>query len=201
MMKLTICAAVAALALGLAAPTFAATNASGTLTADNAFDLYTGNLSGSDLQWVGSGNNWTTASTVSFNVSPGDYLYVLAVDWGQPHAWQGAFSTPSGKVYTNAASWTGATVLGATVDAAMIASASWGPINTDLAPSSGPWGNVVNNAGADWIWTSGTNSNDMRVLFRSANPVAAVPEAGTFGTMALGLGALAWAARRRQRKS
>ena len=54
------------------AGTASAANSSATLTADNAFWLYSGDATGSDLQFVGSGNSWPTANSFNFDVKPGD---------------------------------------------------------------------------------------------------------------------------------
>jgi PEP-CTERM motif len=195
--KLTMAVAAAAFAFsGLAS----AANSSATLTADNEFWLYSGNASSSDLQLVGSGNSWPTAYSFNFNVNAGDYLYVMALDWGQPHSWQGMFTTPTGTIFSNAASWVGAAtpITGTLVNAAVINSASWGPINSVLPYNSYPWGAVVNNPNANWIWTSGINSGDVNVLFRTTSPVAAVPEPETYAMMLAGLGLMGFMVRRKK---
>lgn len=175
-----------------------ATNASGTLTADNEFWFYTGNAAGSNLSFVGEGHDWQQTFSFNFTVHPGDFLYVLAHDTGQPHAWQGTFSTPVGDINTNTTQWTGATVQSTTISQSMIANAVWGPIQTDLANSSGPWGSRVGNPAAHWIWTSDPNSSDVTVLFRTVDPVRPVPLPGAFVLMVPALGVLT-AARKRVR--
>lgn len=182
---------------GMAAASVAP-NAGGTLTADNEFWLYTGNLTGSTLQFVGEGHDWTVPVTLSFHVNPGDYLYVLAHDTGQPHSWQGTFTTPVGTIDTNATDWVGANVANTTtVTTALIAGATFEAIGSDLSYNSGPWGSRVGSVDADWIWTSGIYSGDVTALFRTAAPVSAVPVPAAFALMAPALGLLGAARRRR----
>jgi len=50
------------------------TNSSATLTADNESWLYSGNATGSNLSFIGHGNNWPTAYSFNFDVAPGNYL-------------------------------------------------------------------------------------------------------------------------------
>jgi len=195
-MKKTLLSTLLALAFsGMAS---AATNSAGTLTADNEFWLYSGNATGSSLQAIGHGNNWGTAYSFNFSVNPGDYLYVMAWDWGQPHAWQGKFTTPVGTVYSNAANWVASATSSTTVNAAVIGSAAWGGINTELAYNSSPWGAKVNDPGAKWIWSSGAYSADTMVLFRTAAPVAAIPEPESYALLLAGLGLVGVMARRRR---
>jgi hypothetical protein len=199
--KLKLLATAALLALsGLAS----ASNSSATLTADNEYWLYSGNATGSNLQLIGHGANWPTANSYSFDVTAGDYLYVMALDWGQPHAWQGLFNTPSGTVYTNDASWVAYTTSNTTVNAAVISGATWSSLTTELPATSGPWGNVVGDVNAKWIWNSGIYSGDTAVLFRSAtsvDPTSPVPESDTAAMMVAGLAVLGAMVRRRQGKS
>lgn len=198
MKSLALAVTLAAAAWSGMAAASVAPNASGTLTADNEFWLYTGNLTGSNLQFVGEGHNWTVPVTLNFHVNPGDYLYVLAHDTGLPHSWQGTFSTPVGVINTNATDWVGANVGNTTtVTAALIAGATFGAIGSDLPYNWGTWGSRVGSTGADWIWTSGTYSSDMTALFRTAAPVSAVPVPAAFMLMAPALGLLGAARRRR----
>lgn len=206
MKKLSLAVAVAALSWsGLAS---AAPNTHATLTVDNEFKLYYGDAAGSYLHYVGTGNNWQATYNFDFSVNPGDYLYVMAYDFGQPHAWQGVFNTPNGIVYSNSASWVAINnptlnfpltpahgsdrVLGNPV--------TWGPVTTELAYNSSPWGARVNNSNAKWIWSSSLYSADLAVLFRTAVSVSPVPEPESYAMMLAGLGLLGFMARRRTRR-
>ena len=203
MKKLSLAVAVAALSWsGLAS---AAPNTHATLTADNEFKLYYGDAAGSYLHYVGAGTSWPTAYTLDFSVNPGDYLYVMAYDWGQPHAWQGVFNTPSGTVYSNAASWVAInnpsfgnpTAPANPNDKILSGSTTWGSVTTELPYDSSPWGARVNNANAKWIWSSDLNSADQAVLFRTAVSVSPVPEPESYALMFAGLGLLGFMARRK----
>lgn len=186
--------AALSLCAGLAA---AGGNGSATLTVDNEFWLYSGNATGSNLQFVGHGSDWTRPYSFSFDVAPGDYLYLMAIDWDDLHAWQGLFDTPLGRLYSNAASWVAAPTSTTEVTAGLIIDAGWDYILTELPASSSPWGDVVGNADAKWIWNSAPTSSDLTVLFRSANPVAAVPEPESYALMIGGLGVLGFMGRRK----
>jgi len=174
------------------------TNSSATLTADNEFWLYSGNATGSNLSFIGHGNNWPTAYSFNFDVDPGDYLYVMALDWGQPHSWQGAFSTPSGSLYTNMTDWVAKAVSSTTVDSSVITTGAWSTITQDQAYNVSPWGAVVNDPNAHWIWKSGTNDSETMVLFRSAAVVSSVPEPETYAMLLAGLGLLGFMTRRKK---
>ena len=175
-----------------------ASNSSATLTADNEFWLYSGDATGSSLSLVGHGGTWWTPYSFNFDVNPGDYLYVMAWDWGQPHSWQGVFSTPSGSLYTNTTDWVAKAVNSTTVDSNMITTGTWSAINQDQAYNVGPWGSTVNDPNAHWIWKDGLYDSETMVLFRSAEMVAAVPEPETYAMFMAGLGLMGFIARRRK---
>lgn len=74
-----------------------------TLTADNHYGLFTGNESGSDLNFIGrneygasgstGGYNWSKAETWTFDLNPQDYLYVVVWDDGRvDESWIGEFN-------------------------------------------------------------------------------------------------------------
>jgi hypothetical protein len=181
--------------LSISSLSIAATNGAAQLTADNEFWLYTGNVTAGDLQFVGHGANWGTSYAFNFDINPGDYLYVMAWDWGQPHAWQGVFTTPVGIIRSNAVDWVGAATTSTTVNASVIGSANWVGIQTDLPYGSGPWGGHVGDPQADWIWTSGLYSGDTMVLFRTVKTVASIPEPDRAALFLAGLGLLGIAKR------
>ena len=128
----------------------------------------------------------------------------MGYDAGQPHSWQGVFNTPSGALYTNTASWVAYNVkttlnFADPVTPGLIAGATFGPITSDLPYNAGPWGSRVGSSSADWIWSTGPNSGDLVVLFRTTNVVSsAVPEPETYAMLLVGLGVLGVVARRRK---
>jgi hypothetical protein len=195
-MRLNRHALLAGAALVLSTGMAWATNATAKLTADNEFWLYIGNAAGTNLQYIGEGHNWPTAYSFSFTVAPGDYLYVLGNDGGPPKSWEGTFTTPQGPLQSNATQWVGSAVANGTsvVTQALVAGATWS------APtlSNYPWGNVVGDANAKWIWMVDQYSGPQTALFRSAEAVMAVPEPGIQVLLLGGLGVLAVMARRRQ---
>ena len=91
------------------------TNITATLTADNDYILYYGTANGSSLTQVGTGSDWTTATTYNFNVPAGEYLYVLAwndlsssAPQGNPQAWVGQFTgylPGGGTLLSNLSQW------------------------------------------------------------------------------------------------
>lgn len=191
---LTLAGAVLALFSGLAQ----AGNATAKLTADNEFWLYSGNAAGTSLQYIGEGHNWQVAFSLSFTVAPGDHLYVLANDLGPPKSWQGVFDTPLGLLYSNASQWTGSAVANGTsvVTPALVAGATW---SAPTQLSNNPWGNVVGDVNANWIWMVDPSFSPQTALFRSVAPVmAAVPEPESYALMLGGLGVLAFVVRRRK---
>lgn len=188
---------LAGAALALCSGAALADNSTAKLTADNEFWLYSGNAAGTSLQFIGEGHSWPTAFSFSFTVAAGDYLYVLANDGGPPKSWQGVFNTPAGMLYSNATDWLGSGVANGTsvVTQALIAGATWS------APtlSSYPWGNVVGDVSAKWIWMVDQSAGPQTALFRSAAPVmAAVPEPETYMMLIGGLGVLGLVTRRRK---
>ncbi len=181
------------------------------MTADNEFWLYSGNATGSSLTLQGEGHNWGTAFSFSFNVNPGDYLYVAAKDWGGPQSWQGAFTTPNGALYSNTASWTFIVAPnGDTGQAAVqsnIGAGGWANPVAQTAYNAWPWGAPVGNVNANWIWhdnlglANGWNeqssSDGTSGIFRSAQAVSAVPEPSSYAMMLGGLGLVALLRRRK----
>jgi hypothetical protein len=105
-------ALLAALAWSLPA---AAVEVNITLTADNAYVLYYGNATGTELHEIISGNNWEVPQSTNYDVPVGSYLYVLAWNLanpgtGNPQAWLGQFIGPfnkpgGGPLYSNLNDW------------------------------------------------------------------------------------------------
>ncbi len=201
------------LAVAFSATTSFAANTSVTLTADNQFWLYSGNASGSNLTLRGVGDNWGNAYSFSFDVNPGDYLYVAARDQGGPQAWQGVFNTPTGTLYSNISSWQ--YIVAPQNDASQaavqsnIAAGGWANPLAQTSYNASPWGARVNNANANWIWhdtlglANGWNdpssSDGSYAIFRTTTAVAPVPEASTYAMLIGGLGILGFLRRRQQK--
>ena len=177
-----------------------ASAATGTLVADNAYALFTGNATGSDMRYWGGGSDWGVAQTYTFNLNPGDYIYVGVTNWGGPRGFLGTFTTPIGVIATNTTDWVakdslnGIDLAGYYPPAEMFQSTGW---SSTYSSNQYAWGTSVGNANAQWIW--GANSD--RILLRTASPVAAVPEPETYAMMLAGLGLLGVAARRRKQKA
>lgn len=194
-----------ALAVAFATLSFAglASAAGGTATADNAFAVYTGNATGSNLQLVGSGANWIQPFTFGpFNVAAGDYLYVAVANWGDSRGFLGTFTTPIGVINSNTTDWLGAnTPINYApipdlplnpLTASTIQGITWGP--TYL--STGSWTTDVANPNAKWIW-SGDSDN---ILLRTATTVAAIPEPETHAMLLAGVGLIGAVLKRRKAK-
>lgn len=177
----------------------ASINVNATLTVDNHYGLYSGR--GTSLRFhgrneMGAGGapglyNWSLPETFGFNITEGDYLYVVA--WSDDDVAQGfigQFSLSDGRtIYTDTQSWEVA--LGtlnlndndnipafSTLD-----NLAYGAVHYSLPHGSQPWGyvpGISNNA--SWIWgaqlTPGSGTGEYMV-FRtrvSGIPSSTVPE-------------------------
>lgn len=72
------------------------------VSADDAFDLYTGTATGTTGSApVASGNSWSTAHFVSLTMNVGDYIYIAAADfYGLPSGLGGYTSIDGGATWT-----------------------------------------------------------------------------------------------------
>lgn len=92
-----------------------AITATGTLTADNHYALYTGNATGTYINMIGrneygpegddDGTNWASPETWSFILNPGDYIYIFAWDVGPPEMVVATFSHSGNVLSTNTNDW------------------------------------------------------------------------------------------------
>lgn len=92
--------------------TAASGNAYGTVSSDNHFAIYAGDVNGQNLRLIGRDTvtDWQSAESFAFTPLPHEYLYVVAWDnpgaIGDPQMVIGQFNLPDGTtIYTNAADW------------------------------------------------------------------------------------------------
>lgn len=211
--------AFAAVALAAALPALAQTaSVTARLTADNVYGLYFGTPA--SLTLAGTDATWGNAEVYGFSAGIGQFAFVAAWDLGGPQAWQGSLAVAGGAtIRTNPVDWVYTTVqiaalpgwsssgtalpsLGSLQTA--LASASWLPVAASASNSAAPWGSVVPDAGAQWIWgdtLADSSATDGRlVVFRTQDTlVSAIPESGTSLLMLAGLAAVSLLARRRRR--
>ncbi|GAA4413660.1 PEP-CTERM sorting domain-containing protein [Quisquiliibacterium transsilvanicum] len=170
----------------LAAPLAAhAINVRVDMTVDNSYALFYGSATQA-TNFVGTDGNWPTVETWNFNLSAGQYLYVVtASDLSVAQGFLGQFQNlDSGyKFYSNDPQWqvmatglgnTGAPYSGSTADLALLSteiqdangggnpSNGWTALTAGPANGSGPWGGPL--AGIDqaarWVWYSSNGDTD-----------------------------------------
>ncbi|MGK7901873.1 MAG: PEP-CTERM sorting domain-containing protein [Hormoscilla sp.] len=192
-----------------------------TLTADNYYGLYYGNADGSDLTFVGrngkgtfhvpdknppvplspcSGLQWACPEAWEFNMDPGDYIYVLAWDYGGLGWWLGEFQTPDGLLLSNTSDWEYTTAgphsgisgdLPSLTDVkTQIASATWSTPQFLVSNNPSSKGTISQDISldADYLWSNGPNHSDF-LIFRTKKPVVSetVPEPSSLlGLLAFG---------------
>jgi hypothetical protein len=159
------------------------------ITVDNIFNFFLGDSTGSNLRYIGQGNNWfNPLSLTEIACQPGDYIYVAGWDDGGAQMFLAQFSLFSGTLLTNTPDWycyqssnpnpgNINIVLPISQIQGDIAAATW-TTPADLGPndsSSAIWtpsGGV--DTSARHIWHPGGDLTDPNyVLFRSKDPVCA----------------------------
>ncbi len=179
-----------------------------TVTADNHYAIYAGNESG--VSFIGrnevgsSGNpgtyNWSLPESFSFDVDPGDYIYVAA--WSDDRVaqgWIGQFLSGDSTILSNTSDWevyltfndldTGSPAPTEDELAAEISGASWASVSNYIDHGSGPWGYIDGiSQDADWIWGSsllgGSDYGEYQIFRTKIDPV---PEPATIILSTLGL--------------
>lgn len=166
-----------------------------TLTADNHYGLYTGNGEGTALSLVGrnevgtAGNpgtsNWSLPETYNFNVSGGDYIYLLVWDDGGPQSWIGQFVLPDGtSLFSDTSNWEFAigsgpnpgpsgSLPGMSQVMSDIDEADWGSLAASAPNGSTPWGSIPGiSLDANFVWHDTLDENSSSdggyVIFRTA---------------------------------
>jgi len=164
------------------------------LTVDNSYALYVGDVNGA-TSFVGSDGNWPSVETYNFNLASGAYLYVVtASDRAAAQGFLGQFEnlTNNYKFYSNDPQWqVMATGLGAgapydgtaaslnLLSAEIVdangggnASLGWQNFTAGGANGIGPWGAMAGiDAAARWVWYGAGNCN-------LTNPTAGGCDAG-----------------------
>ncbi len=189
------------------------------IVVDNAFNFFLGDLTGSNLRFIGSGTDWQHPQPITDVVcQPGDYLYVAGWDLGGPQMFLAQFTLPGGTLLTNTGDWLayqstnpnpqslGSTLLSLSqiegdIAAANLAAAWTTPADLGFNDgSSGIWGGPLAgiDTAAHFIWHPGDNLTDANyVLFRSAEAVCPIPIPAALPLFGSGLVLVgAWRARR-----
>lgn len=152
------------------------------MTVDNSYALYTGSLTNANT-FIGTDSNWPSVETYNFNLSAGNYIYVVtSSDKAVAQGFLAQFEnlTQGYKFYSQDAQWqVMATGLGGTApytgsssDVALLtqeildanaggnASNGWADFTAGANNGASPWGSMSGiDAAAKWVWYAGGNCN------------------------------------------
>lgn len=164
------------------------------MTVDNSYALYTGTLTSANA-FIGTDPNWPTVETYNFNLSEGNYIYVVtSSDKSVAQGFLAQFEnlTKGYKFYSQDAQWqvmaTGlggsAPYIGGASDLTLLtqeildanaggnASNGWDDFTAGANNGAGPWGPMSGiDAAAKWVWYAGGNCN-------ASNPTSGGCDAG-----------------------
>jgi len=148
-----------------------------TLTADNKYALYKGGLAGDHLEFLGRNevgpvNDWQSAEEYPISPKPGDYLFVLAWDWGGPQSLIAQLAFADGALQvSNRSDWlcavadienpgaSGPVPALESVSAAIHA-AEWKPPSESAPNGASPWESIATiSPSAEFIWPDGFASD------------------------------------------
>ncbi|AHG90517.1 PEP motif putative anchor domain protein [Gemmatirosa kalamazoonensis] len=200
---------VAVAALSLSAATAGAQSLSGTLTMDDAFQVYLG-TSATTLGVAipgANGNSWPTDVTFGPQaLTPGTnyWLQIVATNSGGPGAFIGQFSLTGGFHFANT---TQSLLTNTTEWSLRSGSFAGSPLGiADEGPNgTGPWGTFGNiSPSAHFIWDGTSNCDVCTIYFaapiiaqRVTPPGTTVPEPSTWALVATGVVAFGIVRRRR----
>jgi hypothetical protein len=190
----------------------------GQVVADDFYKVFVGDAAGSSLVSVGDSGTllWNQqGAAFTFNVNPGQYIYVAAWDglqsqqMGPPHAWIGQFDFGAAQLLSNTTDWVSkySAVIKPPTDADVSTLAqdnsAWGPLLVSMPNGSSPYKSFFGGSSASLVWHDSfgieSASENGYALFRSKiAAVAAVPEPETYAMLLAGLGLIGAAVRRRR---
>jgi hypothetical protein len=179
-----------------------------TVTADNAFSLYTGNADGTDLTYIGRNTaDWSTARTLTFDHTAGDYIYLAS--WSDNAVAQGIigqFTLADGSTLFTGTTWdahlTNMDINNYMAEMPSLSSVSseigentWAAVNNTVDYGAWPWGSISGiSSNADWMWGSslipGSGYGEYQI-FRLQVGSTNVPEPGSLMMLGMGIALLA----------
>ncbi len=152
------------------------------MTVDNSYALYTGNLNGATT-FIGTDGSWPSVETYNFTLSPGDYIYVVtASDKSTAQGFLAQFEnlTDGYKFYSQDPQWqvmatglgSAAPYSGSAADMNLLSqeildanaggnpSGGWTSFTAGNNNGASPWGLMGGiDSAAKWVWYAGGNCN------------------------------------------